>query len=808
MLKKLFFLSLLLIGGISFGQSAPTLYSVEYDTLCDGDYDEVFLTITIEDLDMDSTYISMGMSNSMIIDDQILPLSWDAPAYVPTETLRTFTVKGAASWGNPSGVNMGDITLEITGAIGVEGPPVAINLTDVPVYGEVMADLTTVSETYCATDFPLDLSALEVNSGGLFSWTDSLYNNVESNVFDPVDAYVTYVNDGGEYYIYYSYKNSAGCEGTNNFPVMFNDAPDITTNTNGSTCGSADGSIDANIMNGLAPYDVYWTTGFSEQVSSISTVSNLSSGVYYINVEDANGCKRTGKADVFDTDVMVSPTITSQYCAGQTGNVDLAVSAPGSITQVYWSNGQTTTSMDAPAGEYSVQIHTDNNCNFFGTYTIPDSSLKVKLDSYGDNMDCISTPSGYVNITTSGGDGTYAWDWQKNSTQVSTMENLTNVDGGLYSCTVSDGSGCSLTWDQTLGNYSNVFLWADEVVKSTCGNLDGEIDIFIDTFGDVPATYEWSTGSTSEDLTGVGSGTYTLTYTDQAGCENYLTVDVIDELPYQPTICLLTVDSSYTYNQVVWEKVPGEPIDAFNIYRETSNFGEFELVVSRDYALESFFMDNSASPVDRSWRYAITTVDACGNESNPSFIHKTIHTVSNTSNGTDYTISWDDYEGISYSDIDLWRHDNTNGWTNIGTYGIGTNSAPDVPPVTDGLDYYVQFNLTDGCQSTKATDYNSSRSNKADSAYNPGESTTSIEDEEYGIINIYPNPTSSIVNLYIEQYDMYERIELRDMNGRILNQKNISNQNEVIDLTEFANGVYFISIISGDESHQQKIIKR
>ncbi|MFT4602303.1 MAG: hypothetical protein ACI857_002489 [Arenicella sp.] len=809
MFKKLSILTLLLASTISFGQSAPTLYSVEYDTLCNNDIDKIFITITIEDLDMDSTYISNVVLNNLVLDGNSPGTVVSPPTWTGTETLREFTVTGTPNF-NSSGLFMADVTFEVTGAIGVEGPPVNINLTDIPVYGEYIPDLTTQLPYFCSNDLPLDLGTFEVNSGGFFSWANGGGNVVESNTFDPVQGHVQSVEDFGEYYIYYENSNSAGCSGSTSMYVTYNDPAEASMAITPSSCENADGQVDANIFNGLAPYDVYWTTGFSEQVSSISSISNLSSGVYYLNIEDDNGCKSVINANVADSDLSITAAVLPQLCQGATGSVDLSVSSSGTVTSVYWSNGQTTTLMNAPAGEYSVQVHTDNNCNFFGTYVVPDSSLGFSIDSYWNNSQCFTTPGGSIAITTFGGSGvgTYNWDWQKNSSTISTSEDLFGIDGGIYECTLSDGNGCSLVWDKTILNNSNVYLWADEVVKSTCGNSDGEIDVFIDTFGDVPATYEWDNGTTTEDLIGVGSGTYTLTYTDQAGCENYLTVEIIDELPYQPSICLLTVDLSLTYNQIVWEKVPGEPIDVFNIYRETASYGEFELVNTRDFSLESFFMDNSASPIDRSWRYAVTTVDACGNESNKSFIHKTIHTVANTLNSVDYTITWDDYEGISYSEVELFRFDNTNGWTSVGIYPAGTNSAPDTPPVLSGLDYYVSFILTDGCTSTKATDYNSSRSNKADSAFDPGGSTVSIKDNKFGLINIYPNPTSSIVNIFIEEYDMYEVIELRDMNGRILSQKSISNQNEMIDLTDYASGVYFISIISGDESHQQKIVKK
>ena len=174
--------------------------------------------------------------------------------------------------------------------------------------------------------------------------------------------------------------------------VSYNNVPEANMVITPATCENADGSAQASVTNGIAPYDVYWTTGFSEQISSITQVNNLSSGIYYLNIEDENGCKNVSKANVYDSDVIVSETISPMFCKGQTGSVDLSVSTSGNITSTYWSNGQTSTLMNAPAGEYSVEIHTDNNCNFFGTFEIPDSALKVIVNAVNPNVNCLSTP--------------------------------------------------------------------------------------------------------------------------------------------------------------------------------------------------------------------------------------------------------------------------------------------------------------------------------------------------------------------------------------------------------------------------------
>src|SRR6202007_2173756 len=49
------------------------------------------------------------------------------------------------------------------------------------------------------------------------------------------------------------------------------------------------------------------------------------------------------------------------------------------------------------------------------------------------------------------------------------------------------------------------------------GATNGAIDITV-TGGSTPYHYNWNTGSTSEDLSGLGAGTYTVEITHNNGC--------------------------------------------------------------------------------------------------------------------------------------------------------------------------------------------------------------------------------------------------------------------------------------------------
>lgn len=679
-------------------------------------------------------------------------------------------------------------------------------LTPTVVYGTLSPptfDLSPIN--LCSNGLPIDLNQYVSPVGGEFS---DINGNPISNVFSPSDFYNEF---GSGSTVGYVYTNSDGCMSLTESSIIINIAPTVTPSTTASSCGSATGTATVNITPGTATgmMEVYWSTGFLDPaVSSTSSISNLSSGVYYANVTDTLGCKAVGTAQVSDADMVVTNTVSAAACEGMTnGVIDLTITGGGNITQTFWSNGVTTEDMVGPAGEYSVEIHTDNNCNAFGTYIIPENSMSFSLAGPLNPVECVGPSNSFVNIDTASTAGISSVVWTNSiGTTIATTPDFTPPTAGVYTCTLTDNNGCTKSWDITLESFAMASVYPNSVTKENCGLSNGAIDVEIAT-GPI-VSYAWSNGATTQDLVNVPAGDYTLEYVDNGGCSNFLTVTVPNVMPYQPQICVLTVDTSLTYNKIIWEKDPNNIVDGFKIYRETTNYGEFELVATIPYSSNSEFIDNEASPNDRSWRYFITSFDGCG-ESYGSFIHKTIHVVIENTDLVTYNLSWDDYEGINYTSVDLWRYEATNGWQiAAANLPVGTNTYADVPSDNTDLNYMVSFNLASTCTSTKAIDHNASRSNNTNSIFLPGGDTDlSVIENEDGRILMYPNPTTDFLNISIENSENYNTIRVVNINGQLIYEQPISNSLLQISTQDFPAGIYFVQIYSENSVVIEKIVK-
>ncbi|MCH8317694.1 MAG: T9SS type A sorting domain-containing protein, partial [Bacteroidetes bacterium] len=143
------------------------------------------------------------------------------------------------------------------------------------------------------------------------------------------------------------------------------------------------------------------------------------------------------------------------------------------------------------------------------------------------------------------------------------------------------------------------------------------------------------------------------------------------------------------------------------------------------------------------YKYQISVLDTCDNESALSIFHKTIHLQISLGIPPAINLSWDDYIGFTSWYYRILRDSTGMGnWEVRDSVDSGTLSWTDPnPPQTPDLSYLVEAVLPAGCTATlmkKGKNYNTSKSNKAN------KQATGIQDSEVlktsEVLNAYPNP--------------------------------------------------------------------
>ncbi|NJN35363.1 MAG: hypothetical protein HC817_15025 [Saprospiraceae bacterium] len=110
-------------------------------------------------------------------------------------------------------------------------------------------------------------------------------------------------------------------------PSAFSSIKIAATTTNTSNCRIADGTLNASITGGVAPYQIKWngpTTIPNEATNAI----NLNAGIYLVTVTDGQQCRDSARILVAQTsDLIVNAGRDTAFCAG--GNAILRGSASG-----------------------------------------------------------------------------------------------------------------------------------------------------------------------------------------------------------------------------------------------------------------------------------------------------------------------------------------------------------------------------------------------------------------------------------------------------------------------------------------------
>jgi hypothetical protein len=387
--------------------------------------------------------------------------------------------------------------------------------------------------------------------GYLYNWS---YNNVTTQNLTGIGA--------GTYFVTVTDLN--GCTATSSVtltqPSVITATATVATNYNGygvSCYDETDGSIILNVSGGLSPYFFSWSNNANTQ-----NLVNVGAGTYTVTITDQNGCIQTASATLTQPVEMVAVAyVTSDYngygvsCYGAAnGAIDLTVT--GGITPlVYiWSNGATSQDIsNIAAGIYTATVTDQNGCQSIASIIITQPlalqvSAVVATNYNGYSVSCYGATNGVVDLLVDFGVTPYSFVWSNGAT----TQNLTAVGAGSYMVTVTDANGCAqetgvtltqpsmITSDISLANVYNGYG------VSCNGLLDGAINLVV-TGGMGNYTFIWSNGATTQSLTGIGAGTYSVTITDSNGCAMFNSIDVTE--PEQLVITLTPANiTCYGYN--------------------------------------------------------------------------------------------------------------------------------------------------------------------------------------------------------------------------------------------------------------------
>jgi hypothetical protein len=241
------------------------------------------------------------------------------------------------------------------------------------------------------------------------------------------------------------------------------------------------------------------------------TIEVLTTGVYEVTVEDANGCIGMDQIGVTVLPVP-SPTVTPngivEFCAGDS----VVLTAAGGYIVYDWSTGSTTETTTVFSSD-TVVLTVTNSFGCMSSEEIvvvmnePQNPPTVTAD--GPTEFCVG---GSVGLDAGPGYFSYLWNTG------STTQEINVIESGSYYVFVLDGNGCIDS--SMVGSPIDITVWDPNPMVSQSG------DMLTCTNASDFASLQWYyntnpiPGATSASYTVDTSGVYWVCVVDDEGCED------------------------------------------------------------------------------------------------------------------------------------------------------------------------------------------------------------------------------------------------------------------------------------------------
>ncbi len=523
------------------------------------------------------------------------------------------------------------------------------------------------------------------------------------------------------------------------------DPLNVDEQINGVSClNGSDGSVFLSIYGGTPTFSTSWA-------GNVNPLS-LSAGTYSYTVVDTNGCTYSDFVSITQpsSSINVIDSVTNVSCFnGSNGTGQLYISG-GLPPYIYsWPNSNPNA---LPAGFNIYEVLDANNCLYIDSVFI-DQPLPISVTELVNNILCYGASTGSIALQVSGGTIPYNYFWSNSDTN----QIASNLSAGNYIYNVTDYNGCQFQGVASVSQSTSISVQTTVSPSSCVYSSDGSVNVLVNG-GLPPYTYNWG----GANPMGLSPGQYTFQVIDTYGCidTNQFFVNSLSD-----------IQTSVQTNDVL-------------CYGESTGNVSVTITNGINPYLVDYFELNNNSPVSSSvlssgdYLYRVTDALGCIYEDTFSIFEPqdlSLQIISQQNNLLEASASG----GIQpYSFV--W-------WDNSGTLSNTSDLY-----VTNPGTYYCVVIDKNNCTS--------------DTLFYIVEDVTSIL-EDIGDINIYPNPTRDFfyISSLLKNNDII--FNMIDALGKKLKmQYLISDDTYFVDCSEYAAGVYTLSIQTPKNTYFKKIV--
>jgi hypothetical protein len=306
----------------------------------------------------------------------------------------------------------------------------------------------------------------------------------------------------------------------------------IVSQTDAICNGESNGTATVAGSGGTAGYAYAWPGGLTG-----ASQSTLQAGSYSVTVIDSHDCMETTTVVIGEPtplSINIISTVDVSCNAGDDGQATIEGTGGTPPYSFLWPDGNTNAMRsDLSADNYPVTITDGNNCVSSTTVNIDEPFLLIANTS-GSDESAPGAMDGSASANPFGGVGSYNYTWSTGSNS----QSINNLSAGDYTVTVTDENDCISIETVVVELNCSLGISADDDDLECNGESNGELSVNISGQSD-PVTIEWSNGGSTETISDLSAGSYSVTVTDANGC-----FDIIEAMVLEPDLIDIITDEN------------------------------------------------------------------------------------------------------------------------------------------------------------------------------------------------------------------------------------------------------------------------
>lgn len=421
----------------------------------------------------------------------------------------------------------------------------------------------------------------------------------------------------------------------------------------------------------------------------------------------------------------------------------------------------------ADSGDHHVEIEIADKANHFrGThcgnasqdFEITVLPCAITSSTSVTDVACNGDATGAIDLTVNNATSPVSYSWSNSATS----EDVSNLSAGTYTVTLVDANGCTDTATATVDEPTALTTSVSGTDNVCNGGTAGAVDLSVS--GGTPGyTYAWSNSATTQDISGLAAGTYSVTVTDDNGC---------------------TANNSYTVTE------PTAITASISVSPSPTIAGHNPNTIYLGYGAQSVTLTVSASGgtpgYSYSWSNSATTASTTVSPTTTTTYTATI----TDDNGCTHTVS----QKIKVIDARCGRNNNK---------VLVCHIPPGKPNKQNNICISVNAVATHLAHGCYVGPCGAAKGGRGAEGGTIG-SLVNVE-EVASDITVYPNPTTGQFVITLPSREAAQ-VMITNISGQVVYSNSVENTTKLnIDMSQNAKGIYLVQVISGHDTFRSKL---